>query len=346
MAAPSRREFLETTAAAAAALVSSRAWASQPQGNQPTGSSALERRRFGATDMQVTVLGFGGAEIGFQKTEQSTVARLLNSALDAGLNVIDTAECYAGSEEAIGAAVSGRRKEFYLFTKVGHVDGWGKPEGWEAAGIERSIERSLKRLKTDCVDLVQLHSCGRDVLEKGECITALEKAKKAGKTRYIGYSGDSGAALYAIECGRFDSLQTSISIADQQAIDLTLPKAKAKNMGVIAKRPIANAAWRFDEQPKEGNSVEYYKRLSKLDYDFAKGANRQNEGPEGTAGIALRFTLAVPGVHVAIVGTTKPERWKSNADLLRTGGPLSKDRYDAIHERWKKVAEANWEGQT
>jgi hypothetical protein len=227
---------------------------------------------------------------------------------------------------------------------VGHVDGWGKPEGWQPEGIQRSIERSLQRLKTDHVDLVQLHSCDLETLKKGECIAALEAARKAGKTRYIGYSGDSAAALYAVESGRFDALQTSVSIADQEAIELTLPKAKEKNVGVIAKRPIANAAWRFDEQPKDG-SVEYWKRLSKLEYDFAKGDNRNNQGPDGTAGVALRFTLAVPGVHVAIVGTTKPERWKANAELLRAGGPLPADRYAAIRDRWKKVAQSSWTGQ-
>lgn len=351
-----RRQFLETAAAGMAAFtLVARAGqppaqpAAQPAGNpadKPAAKTPLERRRFGATDMDVTVLGFGGAEIGFQQTGQDVVEQLLNSALDAGLNVIDTAECYAGSEEAIGKAVAHRRKDYYLFTKVGHVDGWNRPDGWTPASIERSIERSLQRLKTDRVDLVQLHSCGKDTLVKGECIEALEKAKKAGKARYIGYSGDDAAALFAVESGRFDALQTSVSIADQQAVELTLTKALARKIGVIAKRPIANAAWRFDDDPKQGNNVEYWKRLQKLGYAFAKGDNRNSQGPEGTAGIALRFTLSVPGVHVAIVGTTKPERWKQNADLLRAGGPLPKDAYEAIRARWKEVGEAGWIGQT
>jgi len=344
MSQRTRREFLQSSAAAVAAFAAARAGrAAQPPAKAPSAPTGLERRRFGSTDMEVTVLGFGGAEIGFQKTEQETIGRLLNSALDAGLNVIDTAECYAGSEESIGNAVSNRRKEYFLFTKVGHMDGWGKPDGWTAASIEKSIERSLQRLKTDHVDLVQLHSCGKEFLEKGECIDALERAKKAGKARYIGYSGDSAAALYAVESGRFDALQTSVSFLDQEAIELTLPKAREKKMGVIAKRPIANAVWRSDAEPKQG--AEYWKRLQKLNYEFAKGDNRNDQGPDGTAGIALRFTLTVPGVHVAIVGTTKPERWKQNADLLRTGGPLPKERFESMRARWKAVAESGWTGQ-
>lgn len=338
---PTRREFIGAAAGVAAAFTLAalpRRAPGQPPEKKP---ASLERRRFGKTDMQVTVLGFGGAEIGFQQTGQATVERLLNSALDAGLNVIDTAECYAGSEEAIGSAASGRRKEFYLFTKAGHMDQGAK--GWTSDSIERSIDRSLQRLKTDHVDLVQLHSCGKDTLEKGECIDALEKAKKAGKTRYIGYSGDSAAALYAVETGRFDALQTSTSIADQEGIELVLPKAREREMGVIAKRPIANAAWRHMDDPK-GNT--YAQRLQRLEYPFTKGERRDDSGPDGAAGVALRFTLSTPGVDVAIVGTTKPERWKQNADLLRQGGPLPADQYDAIRRRWKEVAPADWKGQT
>ena len=83
----------------------------------------MEKRQLGKTDMQVSVLGFGGAEIGYEGASAETVERLLNSALDAGLNVIDTAECYHSSEELIGQTVSRRRDEFYLFTKVGHPRG-------------------------------------------------------------------------------------------------------------------------------------------------------------------------------------------------------------------------------
>ncbi|MCC6677204.1 MAG: aldo/keto reductase [Phycisphaerales bacterium] len=304
----------------------------------------MERRKFGKTDMEVTVLGFGGAEIGYRKTDQDIIDRLLNSALDAGLNVIDTAECYAGSEESIGKAVASRRSEYHLFTKVGHME--QGEAGWTAASIEKSIERSLQRLKTDRVDLVQLHSCSLDTLKKGECIEALEKAKKAGKTRYIGYSGDSDAALWAVESGRFDSLQTSCSYADQEAIELTLPKAKERQMGVVIKRPIANAVWRQDEQPKDGYTVDYWKRSQKLAYDFTKGEARQDNGPDGAAGIALRFTLAVPGVSVAIVGTSNPDRWRQNAQMLKAGGPLPREKFEAIRARWKEAAEPGWHGLT
>ncbi|HEY7314667.1 MAG TPA: aldo/keto reductase, partial [Gemmataceae bacterium] len=249
----------------------------------------METRQLGKTDMHVSVLGFGGAEIGFEKAAAQTVADLLHSALDAGLNVIDTAECYLQSEELIGQAVSGRRKDFFLFTKCGHPDDPGVGD-WRPESLLTSIQRSLKRLRTDRLDLVQLHSCTEEELRKGDVVRALEDARQKGYTRYIGYSGDSSAARYAIECGRFDTLQTSVSIADQEALELTLPLAQQRQMGVIAKRPIANAAWRYTKKPDNTYHQPYWERLQKLHYDFLSGDSKQ------AAAIALRFTLSAPGV--------------------------------------------------
>ena len=309
----------------------------------------MERRRLGKTDMDVSVLGFGGSEIGYERAGARTVARLLGTALDAGLNVIDTAECYEDSEKLIGAALEARRDEIYLLTKCGHPRGYGRGD-WRAASLLSSIERSLDRLRTDRLDLIQLHSCELSDLRKGEAITALERARERGLTRYIGYSGDGEAARFAVECGRFDTLQTSVSIADQEAIDLTLPLARERGMGVIVKRPIANVAWRYTRRP-ESYYVDYWQRLRKLEYSFLKGAwGSSGVGPpssnndETAVATALRFTLSVPGVHTAIVGTTKPERWQQNAALIDRGA-LPKGDYEKIRARWREVADASWEGQ-
>jgi aryl-alcohol dehydrogenase-like predicted oxidoreductase len=297
----------------------------------------MEKRPFGKTDMQVTPLGFGGAEIGFHGIKADTVAQLLNGALDAGLNVLDTAECYVDSEELIGSAVSSRRSEYYLFTKCGHPEGM-PAEDWRPQSILSSIERSLRRLRTDRLDLVQLHSCSEAELRKGDVINALKRAREKGYTRYIGYSGDSSAARFAVECGQFDALQTSISVADQEAIDLTVPLAKQRQMGVIAKRPIANAVWHSADKPKNSYHLPYWERFQKLTYDFVRGSMRE------AVAIALRFTLNVPGVHTAIVGTTKPGRWRENAALIEAG-PLPKEQFEAIRARWRQVAEPSWVGQ-
>jgi aryl-alcohol dehydrogenase-like predicted oxidoreductase len=299
----------------------------------------MEKRQLGKTDMQVSVLGFGGSEIGYEGASEETVERLLNSALDAGLNVIDTAECYESSEELIGQTASARRDQFYLFTKCGHPRGIGS-EDWSAPSLLESIERSLRRLKTDRLDLIQLHSCSESVLRKGEAIAALRTARDKGYARYLGYSGDSLAAKYAVECGAFEVLQTSINIADQEAIELTLPLARERKMGVIAKRPIANAAWKELHKPIDSYHHVYWDRLRKLHYEFI----RQRPSEQSIAH-ALRFTLTVPGVDTAIVGTTKPERWLHNAKIIEAG-LLSKSEFEAIRERWDDVGPATWIGQT
>jgi aryl-alcohol dehydrogenase-like predicted oxidoreductase len=297
----------------------------------------VERRRLGKTDIVASVLGFGGAEIGYQRVSGRTVARLLGSALDAGLNVIDTAECYEDSEALIGRAISTRRQEFHLFTKCGHARGWGRAD-WRPAPLLTCIERSLRRLATDYLDLIQLHSCSLAELQQGDAIGALERAREQGWARYIGYSGDGEAARYAIECGRFDTLQTSVSIADQEALDLTLPLAGTRQMGVIAKRPLANAAWLHARKPAEPYYQAYWSRLRALDYGFLKAK------PDAAAATALRFTLSVPGVHTAIVGTTKPERWQQNAAALGAGA-LPGAEFERIRARWREVATTSWTGQ-
>ena len=299
----------------------------------------MEKRVLGKTGLEVSALGFGGAEIGFEGAAAETVAVLLNSALDAGLNVVDTAECYGNgvvsSEELIGNAVAHRRDEYYLFTKCGHASGFDLPD-WDLKMLELTIDRSLRRLKTDHLDLIQFHGCSAEMLRQGDVIAVLQRARDAGKTRFIGYSGDNENARYAIECGAFDSLQTSLNIADQSGFEGNLPLARQHNLGVIAKRPIANAAWRYSGKPDNGYYVPYWERLQELAYDFTHTADATE--------IALRFTLSQPGVHTAIVGTTKPDRWKQNAMLL-DAGPLPQTRIEAIRDRWRAIAPQDWVGQ-
>ena len=292
----------------------------------------------GKTGLSVSVLGFGGSEIGSMKTPADDVAKLLHGAIDLGLNVVDTAAAYWDSEEKIGAALEGRRDKVFLFTKVGWENGFGH-EDWSVASMQRCLERSLQRLRTDHVDLVQVHSCKAQHLADGAIIEYLEKARAEGKTRFIGYSGDGPDALAAINTGRFDTLQTSINVADQKVAQDVLPAAFKRGMGVIAKRPIANAAWQWSDTPPNGYWVEYWKRLKELDYPFTKK-------PLGeAAAIALRFTLSLPGVNTAIVGTTKPERYAENVRAIKLG-VLPDAGVNAIRARWKAVAKSDWVGQT
>jgi aryl-alcohol dehydrogenase-like predicted oxidoreductase len=290
----------------------------------------MEKRQLGKTDMQVTRLGVGLSEIGFGGISEDVAADVLNAALDGGINFLDTAECYNVSEELVGKAVSHRRSEYFLATKTGHVSGGYVGKEWTAQTVSDSIDRSLKRMKTDYVDLMQLHSCGIDVLEKGDVIAVLQKAKQDGKTRYIGYSGDNDAAMWAVNSGIFDTLQTSFNLVDQKARLGLLQKAKEKGMGIIIKRPIANGAWGAAKSPS-GYADEYFERAQKM---LALG--NLSEAPESRILLALGFTLAHEEVGVAIVGTKTPKYMQGNIKMLDEL-PISKVAIAELYKRFEKL---------
>src|SRR5687768_17160831 len=130
----------------------------------------MKKVAFGRTGLQVSPLGFGSAPIGFLKTEQERVAAILNTLLDQGVNLIDTAAMYRGSEELIANAVGHRRGEFVLVSKCGtevpHVTG----KAWSAENIRNTVDAALRRLKTDRIDVMLLHSCDLETLKRGEAL--------------------------------------------------------------------------------------------------------------------------------------------------------------------------------
>ena len=138
----------------------------------------MEIRKLGTTDLTVSRLGFGLFEISTLESD-TDAAVLLHGALDAGITFLDTAACYGDSEQKIGKAVSERRDEFVLASKCGHEVSEAKFGAWTAATITASIEQSLRRLKTDRLDLLQLHSCSLEILERGDAIEAMEAAQRA-----------------------------------------------------------------------------------------------------------------------------------------------------------------------
>jgi aryl-alcohol dehydrogenase-like predicted oxidoreductase len=322
----------------------------------------METRPFGNNGMEVGVLGFGTAEIGHEKVADRTLDALFGVAFEMGINVIDTAAMYDDSEEKIGRALRGRRGQCFLCTKCGRypprrrsIRGLYERAHWRAQHhlmrsvdehdfldwqpriLEWNIDQSLRRLSVDCIDVVLLHSCSEETLRRGVVIEVLQRARQAGKVRYIGYSGDGPAALYAVQCRQFEVLETSINIADQEAIDSTVPLAIQHGMGVIAKRPIANGVWKSNHRPEAVTNHAYWDRLRELQYDFLQDGHALET--------ALRFTLSVSGVHTAIVGTTNPAHLRHDAESA-AAGIMAKDQFDAICARWKQVAQPDWVGQT
>jgi len=307
----------------------------------------MEQRTFGKTGLEVSVVGFGGAPIGVLETEQSTVEAILDILLESGVNLIDTAAGYRGSEEAIGNAVGRRRDEYVLVSKCGQAFEDLPGEAWSAELITATVDRSLQRLQTDHLDVMLLHTCDQEVLERGEAVEALAQAREAGKIRFAGFSGDNQAAAYAATLDEIAVIQTSINVCDQANIDRVLPVARDHEIGVIAKRPLANAAWKdLNDQPGfyAGYAETYTERLAWMDVTPQDLGFEENEWAE----IALRFTLSADGVHTAIVGTTNPDHVSANL-AAAARGPLSEDEVGRIRiaffEAQSEKGE-DWLGQT
>jgi len=302
----------------------------------------MEKRPFGTTGLHVAPLGLGTAELGFLETDQSCCDRLLGFCLDLGMNVVDTAACYADSELKVGKAISSRRDAYVLVSKCGHqVDGLDAP-AWSPQIVTASVERSLQRLRTDRLDVLLLHSCTPQQLNDDQMIHALAKAKQEGKTRLIGYSGDAEAAAKAVVMSVFDAIETSVNFVDQQPIDTYLPMAQERGLGVLVKRPIANGCWRETSELGEfyaGYAEPYAKRLATM------GLTPESIGFDGGwAELALRFSVHQPGVSCAVTGSRSIDHLRENATMLEKG-PLADSVVCRLRDLWRQHDDGTWVGQ-
>ncbi len=305
---------------------------------------AMETKRLGKTELRVGRLGIGLSEVGFnlEMTDVDQVKDVIDQALDSGVNFLDTAACYGISEELLGIVASERRDEFVLATKAGHFLPRGEGEDWTYDLIISSIDRSLKLMKTDHVDLVQLHSCTVEILERGDAIRALQDARAAGKTRYIGYSGDNENAKWAVTSGLFDTLQTSFNLVDQSARTNLFANVEERDMGLIIKRPICNAVWGAEADPKPYSHLsdyteEYFRRAGVM-----RAEGPLADDPNDRIRLALGFTFAHPEVDVTIVGTQRPQHMKSNLEMVSEPLGVTEATVDDLHARWQKLS-SGWE---
>lgn len=303
-------------------------------------------RTLGKTKLVVSALGFGAAPAAYTKTEADHAAKIIHALLDAGVNLIDTATSYPGSEPFIGEHLSSRRDDFVLVSKTGSakVEGnSGSP--WSAELVTTSVDRSLRAMKTDHLDVMLLHSCDLATLQKGEALGALVATRDAGKVKFIGYSGDNDAAAHAATLPDVSVIETSINYCDQANIDKVLPVARANNVGIIAKRPVANAAW-IGATGRPGfydnYASEYVKRAAAMNLSAESLGFTSADWPE----LALRFTLSFPEVSTAIVGTTNPKNAQRNLEIVAKG-PLPGDVVEKFRAAFRAApGSASWTGQT
>ena len=285
----------------------------------------MRKNILGKTKFQISPLGIGLSEIGSELSinDDKKASELLNFSLDNGINFLDTASCYGVSEELIGKTVSHRRDEYYIASKAGHANGNLSGSDWSYETIKDSIDRSLKRLKIEYLDLIQLHSCDINTLKNGECITAVQDAQKEGKARFIGYSGDNDAAHWAVNSNIFSTLQTSFNIVEQRARTTgLLEKAKNNNMGIIIKRPIAGGSW---NKASSKNSEQKIRNYDDPYLDRAISMRSlgkiKNESQNGIL-TSMGYTIQNPNVDVMIIGTTNINHLKNNLHMIDKELPI------------------------
>ena len=290
------------------------------------------RRSFGKTNLEVSALGFGAGHIGSPDMTEDAAGTILNRAVDLGVNLIDTARGYGLSEERVGRHLSWRRNEVVISTK----GGYGVPgvPDWTGECITQGINQALERLQTDYIDIFHLHSCPTDTLENSDVIPALERALKLAKIRVAAYSGDNEALEWAALSGKFGSLETSVNICDQRVLEKVIPNAAQAGLGIIAKRPIANAPWRYSERPVGNYCETYWERLQTMKLE-----------PEGLDWdeFALRFSAFAPGVSSAIVGTSSLTNLARNVEIVEKGA-LSSDAVARVRAAFK-MHDQDWVGQ-
>ena len=296
----------------------------------------MNYRRLGRTGLQVSEIGLGTVELGLDygvpvagehlRPPEEHAARLLNQALDLGVNFIDTARAYGASEEIIGRALKGRRGEYILASKLAPIREEGQSDGELAEQVKASIAESLRMLQTDVIDLLQLHWAPVDVITKGRVLAAAREAQRAGQVRFIGAStyGEEAPLAALAAGGGYDTLQVAYNLADRTLEEQVLPLAQQQGVGIIVRSVLLRGVLthRFALLPDQ---------LAELRSAIAQ-LSRVADG-EGCSlpEMAYRFVLANPAVSSALVGTARSEELEA-ALAFANGGPLTPTLITAIRQ--------------
>ena len=301
----------------------------------------MQSNILGRTGLRVSRLGFGTSEIGLnlEIKYKKNISDIFNFGLDNGINFIDTASSYGIGEQIIGECISNRRSEFILASKTGHSV-LGKD--WAYDNIIDSVNKSLRLLKTDYIDIMQLHGTEISSLEKGDVVRALQDLKAEGKIRFLGYSGGNEDLSWAITSGLFETIQTSFNLVDQYAKKNFFDEIKKRNIGLIIKRPIANAVW-----GKNKNSIIYSHMTDYTDEYFDRSRKMKKliskiDYPEDDIFLALKFTLNFRQVHTAIVGTKNISHLRNNIKIMESKLNISQEVIDELCRIWSNISNG-WE---
>ncbi len=296
---------------------------------------------FGSSGVRVNGLGFGAMELRGERhrlprpIDEADAGRLLNTALDLGIDLIDTAIDYGASERLIGEHIAHRRDEYFLASKCGcplnadeMVDAprdRSLPHDYSRANIVAGVERSLRLLRTDHLDLIQVHvSPSRAELEEHGVPETLAELRASGKVRLVGISSELPHAPDHLDMGIFDAFQFPYSALNRRH-EGVIRRAAAQGAGVIVRGGVAQGM--VGHGRASAALWEQWDR-ARLDELF-DGASRME--------VMLRFTLSDPDIHTTIVGTASVAHLRENVAAAEKG-PLSADVLQEMRARLEAVA--------
>jgi aryl-alcohol dehydrogenase-like predicted oxidoreductase len=302
---------------------------------------AIMTRALGRTGTEVTILGYGAMELrGLPRGPEITdeeAGRLLNAVLDGGINLIDTSPDYGRSEELIGTYVGHRRDEFFLASKCGcPVETPADvpppyPHDYSPRNVRADVEQSLRRLRTDRLDLVQVHmSPSKAQLEDNHTVQTLKELRAEGKIRFIGMSGILPNLPDHLAMNVFEAFQIPYSAVQRDHEDL-ITKAADQGAGTLIRGGAARGAaseeknWTVGPLTQDPGVGQRNWQTADID-DLLAGAGL------GRQEFMLRFTLSHPALSTTIVGTANPGHLAANIATAEKG-PLPADLYAEAKKR-------------
>lgn len=297
----------------------------------------LPKKILGRTGLEVTRLGYGAMEIrghriwGGRPCDSDQARTILTAVLDAGINFIDTANDYGKSELFIGEFIAGRRGEYFLATKCGcHMQYAGDhdetPHVWTRENLLRNIGDSLLKMRTDHVDLLQLHNPDVVTCERARLVDILQELKRSGAVRFIGCSSTLPDLKTYIGWNVFDVFQIPYSALERRHENL-ITEAGDSGAGVIVRGGVARG------EPGAGlGGKDRWQLFEKA------GLGELCEPGESRTAFLLRFTLSHPHCHTTIVGTLHPDHLRENV-AIACKGPLPADVYEEAKKRLEAAGE-------
>jgi aryl-alcohol dehydrogenase-like predicted oxidoreductase len=305
----------------------------------------MKYRSLGRTGWKISEISFGAWAIGgaWGSVDDRESLAALHAALDGGVNFFDTADVYGDgrSERLLAKLRKERQENFYIATKAGRRLPKQTPDGYSRKNLTAWIDRSLKNLDTDAIDLLQLHCPHTEIFYRPEVFGLLDDLVKAGKLRHYGVSVEKvEEALKAIEYPNVQTVQIIFNIFRQRPADLFFAEAQKKKVGILARVPLASGllsgkitqASKFAKDDhrnfnRHGEAFDRGETFAGVDFETGLRAVAELKTlvPKNTtlAQLALRWILEFPAVTCAIPGAKRPAQVAENlaaSDLP----PLSK----------------------